>query len=194
MAGQRRVGHKRQALAAEVVDHSQHSEPSPVRQRIADEVEAPADVGRVRQQHRPTRAEDALAAHLELCLALEAPELLEVHHDPLSFEHDVDASVAEAPPLCRDGLHRRPRLGVVRPDAAIAHARAIHGQGLARPALAHPLCRNDVGLLLPEPRNSAAALFSSSLGVAASPLLRPCRPALSRLLLCQTLGRLGPAL
>lgn len=90
MSRQRRVRHQRQALAAVVVDHGQHPEPASVRQRVADEVEAPADVRRIWQQHRPTRAEGPLpaapATHLELLLPIEPPQLLEVHHDPLPLK------------------------------------------------------------------------------------------------------------
>jgi len=42
MAGQRAIDHRRQALAAEVVDHHQHPQTTAVAQHIRREVEAPA--------------------------------------------------------------------------------------------------------------------------------------------------------
>ena len=47
--GERGVDDERQALPGEVVDHDEHPEPSTVRQRVRDEVEAPALVRSLRQ-------------------------------------------------------------------------------------------------------------------------------------------------
>ncbi len=130
VAGQRGVGDQGQALPTEVIDHRQHPEPTPVREGITDKIEAPAPVHRVRHQHRPPCAERPLAAtspaHLEPLFAVEPPQLLEVHHDPLPSQHDVQAPVAEPTPLCRNRLHRSPRCGIVRAHASVAYTRPIH--------------------------------------------------------------------
>lgn len=153
VAGERSVGHQRQALPAIVIDHGQHPEPPAIRQRIADEIQAPAHVRCLRHQHWPPCPQGALspapAAHLKLLLAVEPPELLQVHHDPLALEHHVDAPIAEPPPLGGHRLHRRSGLRIIRPHAAIAHAGAIHGQDPARPALAHPVDLHDMRHRLP---------------------------------------------
>ena len=61
-AGQRGVGHQRQAFAAEVVDDHQHPEAPAVVQHVGHEVQAPALVRGLRHGHRCPGAERTLAA------------------------------------------------------------------------------------------------------------------------------------
>src|SRR5690606_13393042 len=78
-------------------------------------------------------------AHLQLLFGIEPPELLDVHLDALSLQHHMDTTIAEPAPLGCNGLHRLSQLAVVRPQAAIPHARSIHSQSFTRPPLAHPM-------------------------------------------------------
>jgi hypothetical protein len=111
-AGDRGIGNQRQALAGEVIDHGEDAEPPAVGEGIRDEVERPALVRRCWQFNGPTCAERPLAAaasaHLKLLLAVEPPELLLVHGDTTTREHDLDAAVAEPSPLACDLTDRSP--------------------------------------------------------------------------------------
>ncbi len=94
-------------------------------------------------KHRPSGAQGPLPAatlaHLQLLLAVKPPELLLVHDDPLPFQHEVDAPVAEPAAFSGDLLHGVPQSSIVRPDAPVSDARPVDLQNLARPALAHPV-------------------------------------------------------
>jgi hypothetical protein len=115
-----RCRRQRQAFPRVVVHHGQHPEASAIGEAVADEVEAPALVGSVRHQHRPPGAQRPLAttalAHLQLLLAIEPPELLDVHLDALPLQHHVDTAIAEPTTLRRHGLHRLPQLHIVGPS------------------------------------------------------------------------------
>ena len=110
LAGQRRVRHQRQALAAEVVDHAQDPEPATVGQRVGREVQRPALVRAVRQRHRRPRAErplaPAAATHLQPLLAIEPPQLLVVRPQPLARQQQAEAAIAEPPSLGRQARSR----------------------------------------------------------------------------------------
>ena len=51
-AAERSVNHRRQALAAEVVNDAQNAEAAAVTEGVGDEVERPALIDRTRQRHR----------------------------------------------------------------------------------------------------------------------------------------------
>ena len=82
-AGQRGVGHRRQALAREVVHHRQDPKAPPVAEAVGDEVQRPALVWPLRQGHRRPCAQGALAppprapAHLELLLPVFCGDVLQ---------------------------------------------------------------------------------------------------------------------
>jgi hypothetical protein len=105
-ARQRGVGDQRQALSGEVVYDREDPEPSSLRESVGDEVERPTFVrprGERQRRPRPERALPASAAtDLELLLAIEPPELLLVHGDPLPIEQQMKTAVAEAPPFPRE--------------------------------------------------------------------------------------------
>ena len=61
-----------------------------------------------------SRACAAAALHGETFLAIEPPQFLVVHGDPLPLEHQADPPITEAPPLGRDLTHTLPDLRVVR--------------------------------------------------------------------------------
>ncbi len=143
-----------QAFPAIIVDHGQNPEPTPIGKGVADEIEAPADVWGIRHRHWPSCPESALpaapAAHLELLLAVEPPEPLEVpSRSPAARARYGGAGIRSAvarpqPPSSRPLPRHRP---VAR--LAIARARPIHSQHLARPVLAHPVDLHDARYRLP---------------------------------------------
>ena len=99
-ARQRRVGHQAQALPCVVVDHRQDPEPSSVGQRVADEVERPALVRTLWQDHRCPCAQGPLAsttpANLQSLLDVEPPQLLVVEVHALARQQHMQPSPAKA--------------------------------------------------------------------------------------------------
>ena len=89
-AGQRGVDHRRQALPAEVVDHTQDAEASAVAQRVGNKVEAPALVAVLRDRHRRPGSQSSLAAtppaHRKPLFLVEPIQLLAVHRHPLALQ------------------------------------------------------------------------------------------------------------
>ena len=147
------IGDQAQAFAGEVVNDGQNTKAATVGEGIADEVQAPALIGARGQSQRTPCPQGPLSAatlaHRQLLLPIETSKLLQVHDDPLPVEHDVDAPVTEAPPLGCHLLHRLPNDRIVRPHAAISHARTINRQNLARPTLAHPVLHTDMSHRIP---------------------------------------------
>ncbi|MBP2463618.1 MULTISPECIES: hypothetical protein [unclassified Rhizobium] len=54
------------------------------------------------------------------------------------IQHDVNAPITETTALGRHQLHSRTYISVIRPDAAVSHARPVDGQNFARATLAQP--------------------------------------------------------
>src|SRR5690606_9836509 len=142
-AAKRGVRNKCQALARVVVHHGEHPEAPPVGEGIGDEVQAPALVGPTWHEHRAPRAQGSLAAtalaDLQLLLAIEPPELLDVDLEALPLQHHVDAPIAEPAPLGRDRLHGLTQLPITRSRASIPDARTIDIKSFTRPPLAHSM-------------------------------------------------------
>lgn len=119
-----------------------------VREGIRHEVEAPADVGPIRDHDGTPRAERSLGSSaptdLERLVPIQPAQLLLVHDDTLAPEHDVDPPIAEAAALAGHGLHGLAQGPIVGTDASIAHAVAIDAQYLARPTLAHSVRRTGI--------------------------------------------------
>jgi hypothetical protein len=114
-----------------------------------NKVQAPALVGPIWHQHWSPRAQSPFAtaalANLKLLLAIEPPELLDVHRDPLALQHHVDTPIAKPASLRRHGLHRFPQILVGSPRAAIPHTRSINLKCFTRPPLAHPMHKAGLG-------------------------------------------------
>ena len=81
---QRRVRHQHQVLAAEVIDNRQDAEPASICQRVRHEIQAPALVWAIGQDHRFSRAQSTLpaasATYLQLLFGIDAPDLLVPSH------------------------------------------------------------------------------------------------------------------
>jgi hypothetical protein len=95
-AGKRAVDDQGQTLPAEVVDHHQHPKGAPIIQDIGGEVERPALVRPLRDRHRFTGAECALAAAAppdrQPLLAIKSEQTLAVHHETLPPEQDQQST------------------------------------------------------------------------------------------------------
>ncbi|QEE45442.1 hypothetical protein FVA81_12850 [Rhizobium sp. WL3] len=55
-----------------------------------------------------------------------AVQISRASSDPLAVEHDVDTAITEAASFRCYLLHRLPNGRIIRPHAAISHARPIH--------------------------------------------------------------------
>ncbi len=62
----------------------------------------------------------------------------------LTYQHEVDASLAKTPAFTGSLLHRVTQTRAIRADAPVSHARPVDLQNLARPALAHVVRRAQV--------------------------------------------------
>ena len=104
-ARDRGVGDQRQALAGAIIDHDQDAHATTVDELVSDEVELPAIVRPLRDQHRRPRAQGALATapptYHEALLAIEPEQAFVVHLEALPSQQDVQAPVAEASALMR---------------------------------------------------------------------------------------------
>src|SRR5437899_10133965 len=95
----REVDDLQHALAGEVVNDIEHSEPSAVGELIGHEVHRPTFVDSARHDHRDPRDDElltALAPHLQPFLAVEPIRALEVHDTTLDHEHVVQRRTAIA--------------------------------------------------------------------------------------------------
>ncbi len=81
----------------------------------------------------------ATATNLQFLLAAKPPELVLVHQDAMTIQHDVDPLVAEPRPLRRNRLHRFAQLSIIQSGAGITHRRPVDVQSMARPTLAHSM-------------------------------------------------------
>jgi Integrase core domain len=101
-----------------VVDHIEHAQAPGRTESIRHEVQAPALGRLVRHRHRIARPGGSLtskaALHRQAFFLLEPPQLLVVHGDAFTFEHQPDPPIAEAPTLGRDLTHASPELRIVR--------------------------------------------------------------------------------
>ncbi len=74
-----------------------------------------------------------------------ATQLLQVHDHTLSIQHHMDAAITGAAAPGRDLTHGFPNGRIVGSNAAISHARPIHGQDCTRPALTYIMLFADMG-------------------------------------------------
>ncbi len=153
-AGQRCVSDKGETLAGVVVDYRQNPEPPSVGEGVADEVQAPALIGTVGDEYGASCSQGALApppsfADLELLLAIQPPELFDVHLDTLALQHHVDAPIAEPTSFCRYCLHGFPQIPVMGTNALVAYARSTNLKSITRPPLAHAVQDAGMGHRLP---------------------------------------------
>jgi hypothetical protein len=151
--GQRAIGHQRQALPAEVVDHHENAQAPATAQHIRGEVEAPALVLRLRKRQRRPRAERALAAAAlsdrQPLLAVDPEQPFVVDPDALPPEQDQQAAIAEATPLGRQLAQPAPEFAVVRASGAVAVGLRCEPDQPARPPLRVAFLRDRPGHGLP---------------------------------------------
>jgi hypothetical protein len=124
-AGERGVGHQRQALARAIVDNGQDAEAAPVGELSRYEVGRPAFVGRHRNhQHRRPGPDRRLAAtsaaRRKFLLPIEPEQLLVLDHVALSLEQKMQPPAAEAAALLGDCPHALAKAGIVRPDRLVS--------------------------------------------------------------------------
>jgi hypothetical protein len=102
-ARDRSVGDQRQALTGAIVHHDQDADATAIEELVGDEVERPAIVWPLWDEHRRPRAQGPLAATSstdhEAFFAIQPEQAFVVHLEALSSEQNVQSPVAEAPAL-----------------------------------------------------------------------------------------------
>src|SRR5262249_8385721 len=92
-AGDRGVGDQGQTFARAVIDHHQNTHAAAINELVGNEVERPAVVRPLWDQHRRPRAQGPLAtapsADHEALLAIEPEQPLVVHYKALPSQQDV---------------------------------------------------------------------------------------------------------
>ncbi len=105
-AGERRVRRQYQAFAREVVDHREDTDTPAADLHVADEIQAPALVRPLWQRHgRPCPHRPLAVApspDTEVLLAIQSQQLLVVHDQTLTGQHDPQTPITEATPFGRD--------------------------------------------------------------------------------------------
>ena len=61
------------------------------------------------------------AAHLQLLLCIDAPQLLVVHFVALPLDHYMDTTVAKPPPLFGNTFNRIAQISIINPSRLIPH-------------------------------------------------------------------------
>ena len=116
--GERGVGDQREILAGAIVDDSEYAKAPPRLEDVREEVQGPALVGKRGHSERGSGARGPLAPapafHRQAFFLVQASQLLVVHGDSLTCEHEPDAAIAEAPALSRDLAHAPSDLRIVR--------------------------------------------------------------------------------
>ena len=99
--------------------HDQDAQAAAVDELIGDEVERPAIVRPLRDQHRRPRAQGAFAstspADHEAFLAIQSEQPLMVHDEALPAQQNVQAPIAEAPALMSQSQQPSSQFGIGRP-------------------------------------------------------------------------------
>lgn len=138
----RRIDHRRQALARHVIDDVDHPEASLGDELIVDKVQAPALVRKRQHRRRGPRADGASsslpAAHRQPFLPIEPLRLFAVDGDAVPAEQDMQAAIAEPPTLLRQLTQPRPQVAIIGSTRAVSHTRAIRSNDSTRPLLVHP--------------------------------------------------------
>src|SRR5215469_13554035 len=117
-AGDRGIRYERQALSAAVIGHGKNAKAPPVKEGIAQKIEAPPLVDYAWNRQWRSRAQSPLApaaaADLKPLLPVKTPELLMIDGEPFPPHQPVQAAIAKPPPLARkltkalaDGIVRR---------------------------------------------------------------------------------------
>jgi hypothetical protein len=73
---------------------------------------------------------------LQSLFTIQPAELLLVHYDALTLQHDMNAPIAEASAFRRNRLHGLTQITVIRSNAFVADTRSVENQNLALPTLA----------------------------------------------------------
>src|SRR6185312_11862481 len=132
-----------QALAGEVIDHHQDAEPPTIGQRVRGKVERPTLVRSLRQRHRRPCAQSALATttptHLQSLLAIQPPQPLVVHADPLPFQQQLQTPPAKPTAVGRQFLQPHPCHRVIHTPMAVAHRATIGADDRTGPPLTDPV-------------------------------------------------------
>lgn len=107
-----RIRQQRQTFTRALIHDTQDAEPPSVRQRIAQEVQAPDLIEAVRLRQRQTRPDGSFTAFSafdhQAFLPVNAIDFLEVTHKTLALEHHRQPLIAKPPTLSRDPLHGDP--------------------------------------------------------------------------------------
>jgi len=93
-------------------------------EEISSRCQRPALVRPQRDRHRRPRTQRALAptpaAHLEFLFRIQSTQLLLVHGMALPGQQEMEAAIAEAPPLPRQFAQPLANIGIVRTPGAVA--------------------------------------------------------------------------
>lgn len=148
-ARDRSIWDRGEALFFHVVDDVEHAEPLPGRHLIVNEVERPTGIGARFDDHRRTGSDGPLAAaapaNRQTFLAVEPLGPLVVHDVSLLPQQNVQAPIAEPPPLGRQFPQTTTQQGVVVPPGAGADGRSVGTGDGTRPPLADVVLAQDVG-------------------------------------------------
>src|SRR5580658_5835684 len=102
----------------EIIDDGQALQPSAVFKGIADKIDRPNLVGAVRDQQRAPLQRHTTAfsppAHLQLIRTIQSMDAFNVHLNPFSTQHRMDASIAKTTPLRGELPDPCPQLIVVQ--------------------------------------------------------------------------------
>ena len=148
-ARQRRIGHKRQAFAREVVHHAQDAKPPTAAQRIGDKVQRPALVRPLRQRHRRPGAQcpfaTTAAADLQPFLTVDPQQLLVVRHQAFPRQQVAQTPTPKPPPPDRQFSQPLPQVSIVRPVRLISRDPPGNADQITRPTLAQPVTLPSMG-------------------------------------------------
>ena len=140
-AGDRGVRNQRQALAAAIVDHDEDAQTTAIDELVGNDIERPAFVRRLWDQHWCPRAQGPFPAasttNDEPFLAVKPEQAFMVHDEALPSQQHVQAPIAEPPALMRQRPKPLSQLGVIRSTRTIAHRHPHAADDFARPPLAH---------------------------------------------------------